>query len=134
VVSRCLRGKEVDMTTLMNIKDLAKKNDNFRKVVLTGRKSQLVLMNLDAGEEIGDEVHPDIDQLFFIVEGKAGLIVDGKLTTLDENDVGLVQAGTRHNLRNDSRKPLKLFTIYSPPLHAAGEVQREKIELTGKKY
>jgi mannose-6-phosphate isomerase-like protein (cupin superfamily) len=131
---RAVRGREVDMTTLMNLKDLVKKNDNFRKVVLTGRKSQLVLMNLDAGEEIGEEVHPDIDQLFFIVEGRAGLIVDGKLSTLDENDVGLVQAGTRHNLRNDGRKPVKLFTIYSPPLHPAGEVQKEKLELTGRKF
>ena len=122
------------MNTLTNIKDLAKRNDLFRKVILTGRKSQLVLMSLRPGEDIGEEIHGEIDQMFFIVEGKAELIMGGKPITLDEHEVALVPAGVKHNLINPGKKPIKLFTIYSPPAHAEGETQKVKPEFASKKY
>lgn len=122
------------MSTLMNLKDLVKRNDHFRKVVLTGKKTQLVLMSLRPGEDIGEEIHSEIDQMFFIQDGTAELIMDGKPILLEEHDVALVPAGTRHNLRNRGKKPIKLFTVYSPPAHAAGEIQKTKPELAGKKY
>jgi mannose-6-phosphate isomerase-like protein (cupin superfamily) len=122
------------MDTLKSIKELVKRNDLFRKVVLTGKKSQLVLMSLRPGEDIGEETHAEIDQMFFIEEGKAELIMDGKPITLDEHDVALVPAGVRHNLLNPGKKPIKLFTIYSPPAHAAGEIQKMKPEFAVKKY
>jgi mannose-6-phosphate isomerase-like protein (cupin superfamily) len=118
----------------MNIKDLVKRNEYFRKVVLTGKNSQLVLMSLRPGQDIGEEIHSEIDQMFFIQEGSPELIMDGKPITLEEHDVALVPAGTKHNLRNPGKKPVKLFTIYSPPAHAAAEIQKTKPELAGKKY
>jgi mannose-6-phosphate isomerase-like protein (cupin superfamily) len=122
------------MSTVMNIKDLVKRNEYFRKVVLTGKKSQLVLMSLLPGEDIGEETHPDIDQLFFLEEGKAELIMDGKPILLEEHDVALVPAGMKHNLRNPGKKPIKLYTIYSPPAHPAGELQKSKPEFVSRKY
>jgi len=122
------------MNTLTNLKDLVKRNELFRKVVLTGKKSQLVLMSLRPGEDLGEETHAEIDQMFFIEEGKAELIMDGKPIVLSEHDMALVPAGVKHNLINPGKKPIKLFTIYSPPAHAAGETQKTKPELAGKKY
>ena len=120
------------MGTLVNIKEAAKRNENFRKAVLTGKYSQLVLMSLHPGEDIGEEIHPDIDQLFFMVDGKAHLVMDGKPYLLDEHDVVLVPAGVKHNLTNTSRKPIKLYTVYGPPAHPAGTIEKSKPELVGK--
>ena len=122
------------MSTVMNIKELVKRNEHFRKVVLTGKKSQLVLMSLLPGEDIGEETHAEIDQMFFLEEGKAELIMDGKPVMLEEHDVALVPAGVKHNLRNPGKKPIKLYTIYSPPAHAAGETQKTKPEFVSRKY
>ena len=121
------------MGTLVNIKEAAKRNENFRKVVLTGKYGQLVLMSLHPGEDIGEEIHPEVDQMFFMVEGKAHLVMDGKPYVLDEHDVVLVPAGVKHNLTNTSRKAIKLYTVYSPPTHPAGEIEKSRPELVAKK-
>ena len=109
-----------------NIKKAAKRNEAFRRVLSTGKKSQLVLMAIQEGEDIGAEVHPATDQIFFIVDGEGKAVVNGKTFQIGENDVVFVPAGARHNLVNDGDEELKLFTVYSPPEHADGTVHATK--------
>ena len=106
------------------------KNNYFRKVLFTGKYSQLVLMCLKPGEEIGNEVHPDVDQFFRIEEGDARFIFGGKEKHLvGDGDAVVVPAGTYHNVVNaSSTKPLKLYTIYTPPNHPDGTVHKTKAE------
>lgn len=106
------------------------KNNYFRKVLFTGKYSQLVLMCLKPGEEIGNEVHPDVDQFFRIEEGDARFIFGSKEKHLvGDGDAVVVPAGTYHNVVNaSSTKPLKLYTIYTPPNHPDGTVHKTKAE------
>ena len=111
-----------------NIKKAAKRNEAFRRVLSTGKKSQLVLMAIPEGEDIGAEVHPATDQILFIVDGEGKAVVNGKTFKVGENDVVFVPAGARHNLTNSGDEELKLFTVYSPPEHADGTVHETKAE------
>jgi mannose-6-phosphate isomerase-like protein (cupin superfamily) len=106
------------MEKLQNLRHLVKKNDYFRKVVTTGKHSQVVVMSLKPGEEIPEEVHAHIDQIFLIEEGEGELLIDRKAFHLEEFTLAFVPAGAKHLLRNTGEKPLKLCTIYSPPEHA----------------
>jgi mannose-6-phosphate isomerase-like protein (cupin superfamily) len=105
-------------------------NNNFRKVLFTGKHEQLVVMSLKPGEEIGDEVHHNVDQFFRIEEGEAKFILNEK----EEHVVGdgsavIVPAGTYHNVINNSKtKFLKLYTVYSPPNHPPGTIHKTKAE------
>jgi len=106
-------------------------NGYFRKVLFTGKHSQLVVMCLQGGEEIGNEVHPDVDQFFRIEEGSAKFVFNnGKEEHLVHGaDAVVVPAGTYHNVINaSSTKPLKLYTIYTPPQHPDGTVHKTKAE------
>lgn len=105
-------------------------NEYFRQVLFTGAHSQLVVMCLQPGEEIGNEVHPDVDQFFRIEEGAAKFVFDGKEEHLvDSGSAVVVPAGTYHNVINTSAsKPLKLYTIYTPPQHPDGTVHKTKAE------
>ena len=105
-----------------SIRKLAKGNKDFRREVATGGHSQVVLMCLRQGEEIGDEVHHDTDQIFVVVKGGGEAVLDGASQVLDKGALLLVPAGMRHNIRNTGDKRLRLVTIYSPPHHAAGTV------------
>lgn len=109
------------------IKEAAKENAFFRKVLFTGDKSQLVLMSLQPGEDIGMEMH-DVDQMFYAVKGAGTIILDGADQTFKKGMVVCVPAGTRHNVIAAAEEPLKLFTLYSPPQHAVGTVHRTKRE------
>jgi mannose-6-phosphate isomerase-like protein (cupin superfamily) len=113
-----------------SIEALALRNENFRQVVFTGTRTQLVLMQLQPGEDIGEEIHADVDQFFRIEAGVARFIFDGKEEHLvHSGDAVVVPAGTLHNVVNASRTiPLKLYTLYSPPQHPDGTVQRTKID------
>jgi mannose-6-phosphate isomerase-like protein (cupin superfamily) len=111
-----------------DIKKIAKTNQFFRQVIYTGAHSQLVVMSIPPGEEIGEETHSRIDQLFVIVEGEGQAVLDGQQQTADEHNVIFVTAGTPHNLKNPGRKALKLFTVYSPPAHAAGTIHKTREE------
>ena len=112
------------MKNVLGIKKLAKENENFRKVVLTGKQCQMVVMNLAPGDQIGEEIHATTDQLFFVEEGHGELVIDNKAQPLQEHEVGFVPAGTRHNVINAGKKPLRLFTVYSPPVHAPASLLR----------
>ena len=102
----------------------------FRQVLFTAKYSQLVVMCLLPGEDIGDEVHPKVDQFFRIEQGEAKFVFDENLERLvHEGDAVVVPAGTYHNVVNTSKTAmLKLYTIYSPPNHPDGTVHKTKIE------
>lgn len=112
------------------IEKLALKNTYFRQVLFTAKHSQLVVMCLEPGEEIGDEVHANVDQFFRIDRGEARFVFDEKEQHLvHDGDGVVVPAGTYHNVINASKTaPLKLYTIYSPPNHPDGTVHRTKAE------
>ena len=105
-------------------------NTCFRRVLFTGKHAQLVVMSLLPGEEIGEEVHPNVDQFFRIEQGEAKVVFNKKEEhVLRDADAILVPAGTYHNVINVSKtKPLKLYTIYSPPNHPDGTVHKTKNE------
>lgn len=111
-----------------SIEKLALKNRNFRQVVFTGKHAQLVLMSLQPGEDIGNEVHAGVDQFFRIEEGDAKFVFGGKEEHLvHAGDAVVVPAGTFHNVINaSSTNSLKLYTVYSPPQHADGTVEKTK--------
>ena len=111
-----------------NIKDLAKENINFRRVLFTGPHSQLVLMSLKPGEDIGEETHTDTDQLLFVVKGEGEAVLDGQTVKVEKHSVVLVPAGTKHNFKNTNDDELKLYTVYSSPAHKDGLVQKTKEE------
>lgn len=100
-----------------NIEKLTKENNNFRKVLYTAKNSQLVLMTLQPGEEIGEEIH-QLDQFLRIEEGEGKAILDGVEHAIADGSAIVVPAGAKHNIINTSSgKPMKLYTIYSPPNH-----------------
>lgn len=108
-----------------NIIELAKGNSLFRDVLATTTHSQLVLMSVPAGLDLGMEVHK-VDQILIFVEGLAQATVNGKTFNVEPNDLVLVTAGTEHNFKNIGTSDLKLFTIYAPPQHKAGTIDRTK--------
>lgn len=111
-----------------NIEDQTKQNDYFRKVIFTAFHSQLVLMTIQPGEEIGMEVHPDNDQFFRFEEGKGKIIIAGEETEIEDNWAAVVPSGTEHNVINTGNEPLKLYTIYSPAHHPDGTIHKTKEE------
>lgn len=112
-----------------NIEKDTLENDNFRKVLYTGKHSQLVLMSLKPQEEIGMEVHPDNDQFFRFEKGEGKCIIDGNEYVLTDGSVIVVPAGAQHNVINVSAaEDLKLYTIYSPAHHKDGIVRATKEE------
>jgi mannose-6-phosphate isomerase-like protein (cupin superfamily) len=112
----------------LDIIQLARSNDAFRREVATGEHSQVVVMTIPPGGEIGEEVHEDNDQLLVFVEGQADAVLDGRTTKVVPNRLVLVQAGTRHNFINTGQSPLRLVTVYAPPEHAPGTVHQTKAE------
>jgi mannose-6-phosphate isomerase-like protein (cupin superfamily) len=111
-----------------NIEKLSRENGDFRHVVGTFAHSQLVLMSLAPGEEIGRETHERIDQFFRIEEGEGKAIVDGRHYPLHDGIALVVPAGAEHNIVNTGNVPLKLYTIYSPANHPEGTVHATKEE------
>jgi mannose-6-phosphate isomerase-like protein (cupin superfamily) len=111
-----------------NIEDRTEDNYDFRRVIFTGPKLQLVLMTLQPGEDIGEETHADTDQFFRIAEGKGEVWINGQVTKIDDDMAVVVPAGARHNIGNTGHKPLQLYTIYAPPHHPAGTVHRTKAD------
>lgn len=102
-------------------------NNNFRKVLYTGRHSQLVLMSLKPKEEIGMEVHPDNDQFFRIERGKGKCIIDGNEYEIGDGVAIIVPAGAKHNVINTSEtEALKLYTLYSPAHHKDQIIRKTK--------
>lgn len=116
-----------------SIEEQTLKNRYFRRVLFTGKHAQLVVMCLKPGEEIGNEVHPNVDQFFRIEKGRLRFVLDnGKETRVAKNgDAVIVPAGTYHNIINASKVESKLYTIYSPPNHPDGTVHKTKKDADG---
>jgi len=105
------------------------KNTDFRRVLYTGKYSQLVLMNLQPNQEIGMETHNTIDQFFRFEEGEGKVIIDDTEYNVKDGDAVIVPAGAKHNVVNTSKKlELKLYTIYSPPEHQDKVVRHTKAD------
>ncbi len=109
------------------IKD-ASANGLFRRVLFTGKKSQLVVMSIPPGGEVGEETHAHVEQTLFFLSGTGEGMLDGDRFPIGPGDVAVVTPGTRHNFRNTGREDLKIYTVYAPPNHIDGRVHRTKAE------
>jgi mannose-6-phosphate isomerase-like protein (cupin superfamily) len=109
------------------------KNNDFRRVLYTGKFSQLVLMSLAPGEEIGEETHDDVDQFFRFEVGTGAVIINGVESKVTDGVAVVVPSGAKHNVVNTSKSSaLKLYTIYSPPEHEDGTIRHTKAEAMKK--
>ena len=108
-----------------DLKEIAKDNDFFRRVLFTGEHAQLVVMSLRPGEEIGDEVH-EVDQFLYVVDGEGTVTIDGESAEFEKGDAVFVPAHARHNVVNTDDEAMKLFTIYAPAQHPAGTLEEVK--------
>lgn len=111
-----------------NIQQLASENGNFRKVLFTNKYSQVVLMSILPGEDIGQEVHEGVDQVLAFVQGTGQAVIGGESHAIGAGDLFAVPAGTEHNFINTGNAALKLFTVYSPPEHPDGVVHVTKAD------
>ena len=116
------------MSDVFDVAGLARENDAFRREIATGEHSQVVLMTIPPGGEIGEEVHDDVDQHLLFVEGHGEALLGGDRRAVGPNDLVFVRAGTRHNFINTGDVPLRLITIYAPPEHPPGTVHATKEE------
>ncbi len=113
---------------VINIEKKTLENNYFREVLFTTDKSQLVVMALKPGEEIGMEIHPEHDQFIRIESGTGKVIMNGEEHELADGSAIVIPAGTQHNIINTSAIVMKLYTIYTPPEHKSGTVHKTKEE------
>ena len=118
---------ETDKTTFPVVQ-MAKENDVFRKVIKTGEKTQVVLMAIPAGEQIGGETHQGHDQGLIFVQGTGKAKIGDTVASVGEGHMSSVPSGAYHNFINDGQEPLKLYTMYSPPEHEPGVEHATKSE------
>ena len=117
------------MSFLINIEKKTLDNNFFREVLFTAEHSQLVVMSIDAGGEIGMETHDDIDQFIRVEAGTGKSILDGEERAIEDGTAIVIPAGTEHNIVNTSQtEPLKLYTVYSPPEHPDKTIHKTKAE------
>lgn len=110
------------------IEEQTEANTDFRRVLYSGSRLQLVLMSIEPGNEIGGEIHSDIDQFFRIEDGDGRLMIDGKTHKIKAGDGIVVPAGAHHNLICTGQKALKIYTIYGPPHHEDQLIQKTKAD------
>lgn len=120
------QGKQGLKGFLANISNLTEQNSDFRRVLYSGKNLQLVLMSLKPGEDIGEEVHGNVDQFFRIEEGTGEVLINGHRSSVKSEDAIVVPAGARHNITNTGTKPLRLYTLYAPPQHRDKTVHATK--------
>lgn len=111
-----------------NIERDTLENDDYRRVLFTGKHLQLVLMTLQAGEDIGLETHDEHDQFIRVEAGNGEAVLDGEKVALGDGDIVVIPAGVEHNVTNTGSEPLRLYTLYSPPEHADGTVHHTKAD------
>ncbi len=111
-----------------NILAQAQENDYFRRVVFTGPNSQLVVMSIPPGGEVGEETHTYTEQTLFFISGTGTGYLNDKPFPIGPGDVVVVTAGTKHNFKNTGAEALKLYTVYAPPNHIDGRIHRTKAE------
>jgi len=109
-----------------NIEALVMRNDNFREVIFTGKKSQLVVMSIPVGSDVGEEVHEHVEQTLYVVSGVCTVVLDNVSHVISGGDVVVVTPGTKHNFINTGEEVVKIITTYSPPNHIDGRVHVTK--------
>lgn len=115
-----------------NIEKLTKENDNFRKVLYTDKNTQLVLMSLLPGEDIGEEVH-DVDQFLRVEDGSGKVFLNDVAHDIGNGSVIIVPAGVKHNLVNSMESPMKIYSLYMPPHHRDGTIHKTKADAEASK-
>lgn len=120
--------EKIFMSYHSNIVKETKENENFRRVLFTGKNSQLVVMSVPPGGEVGKETHKYTEQTLFFISGSAEGELDGKKFPIGPGDVVVVVPGTEHNFRNTGSEPLKIYTVYAPPNHIDGRVHKTKAD------
>ena len=110
-----------------NIEKATLENENYRKVLYTAKNSQLVLMTIQPGDEIGEEIH-ELDQFIRLEAGKARVTLDGVEHSLEDDWAVVIPAGTKHNVVNVGDEPVRLYSVYSPPEHKDGTVHATKAD------
>lgn len=113
---------------LGDIEKLTEDNSDFRRVLYTGKNLQLVVMAIQPGDEIGEEVHDDRDQFFRVEQGNGEMWIDGNRSQVKADDAFIVPAGARHNVKNIGEEPLRVYTVYGPPEHREGTVHATKAD------
>ena len=112
----------------VNVAQLARDNDDYRRVLFTGDKSQLVVMSIAPGDDIGQETHARVEQTIVCVSGSGRLSLNGVESNFGPGDVVVITPGARHDVRNVGSGPLKLYTVYVPPNHIDQRVQATKAD------
>lgn len=110
------------MSYIGNIQELVMRNDNFREVIFTGKKSQLVVMCIPPSSEVGEEVHTGVEQTLYIVSGVCDVVLDHVTTQVTGGDIVVVTPNTRHNFINTGTESVRIITTYAPPNHIDGRV------------
>ena len=117
---------KANQSYITNIIQETQSNVNFRKVLFTGTRSQLVVMDIPLGGEVGEETHTYTEQTLFFLSGTGKAILDGKESPIVAGDVVVVTPGTKHNFINTGTVPLKIYTVYAPPNHIDGTIEATK--------
>ena len=122
-----IKGERRAGTPVHELVRLARENGDFRRELVTGPHSQVVLMTIPPGEEIGEETHAG-DQTLLFLDGEGEAVLEGERSPVRRDQLVFVPAGTQHNFVNTGKSPLRLVTMYAPPEHEAGTVHRTKAE------
>lgn len=120
--------KEDIFMHLENLEQTTLNNDTFRTVLASSKHTQVVVMSIKPGEDIGKEVHDKEDQVLYLVSGKGTVYLDGNESEFNPGDCVLVPAGVEHNFTTTGDEPMKIFTTYSPPHHPDGTVHQTKAD------
>lgn len=113
---------------MADVEELTLGNTDFRRILYTSKELQLVLMAIQPGEDIGEEVHDDVSQFFRFEAGAGEVWIDGVCHPVKAGDVAVVPSGARHNIKSVGTVPLQLYTIYSPPEHIDGTVHKTRAD------
>lgn len=111
-----------------HVSQITEATNDFRRVLATGSKSQLVVMNIPPGEEVGEETHPNTEQTLFFQSGIGEALVGEERFSIRAGDIVMVSPGTRHNFTNIGTEPLKIITVYAPAHHIDGRVHHTKAD------
>lgn len=117
-----------DNKNVVHIRQRALENTYFRQVLITGEHTQIVIMHIPAGGEIGEETHNENDQVLYLVSGKGTVYLNDESFEYEAGDIVLVPVGTRHNFVAADDQPLKIITTYSPPHHPDGTIHETKAD------
>lgn len=128
IIAQALIQSKAHMPYTANIIAETEQNADFRKVLFTGTRSQLVVMSIPPGGEVGEETHMYTEQTLFFSSGTGVSILDGKEAPINPGDVVVVTPGTKHNFKNTGTVPLKLYTVYAPANHIDGLVEATKAD------